>query len=312
MKAYGPLLTVMMLVVLSACAESRHDSVSSELSGAQGIMGAQLVDLKQDPLARVVILLEQYWDQDAAPRECTATLVGDQLLITAAHCVDGAEKKKLTPFPRPTHALSDKEYFAFLDYIYSHAPVFRARAKGDTSLLLDVVEVAIHPGYKSIKTSGVENDMALVRLASPVISAGALLKLKLDFEGKPAVGTSVVSYGYGKNKKTVFKGHLDLSGDQSLRRKEFNVIPTPKVLTEEKIDVSDSISFGSKPGDVAGGVCSGDSGGPLFVMKNGEYAIAGVLSRADGGCQLYGVSTSVSDYREWIQKQVAAWKLKLY
>ena len=297
--------------LVSACAESRQtDTLPSDSAVARsGIMGAQLADLKQDPLARAVVFLERY-DGGGDPLECTATLVGDQLLITAAHCVFGAEKKKLTPFPIQTHALSDREYFAFLDYVDAHAPMFHATAKGDPSLRFDVVEVAVHPDYKGSKPSGAESDIALIRLGSPVTSGAT--KTKLDFSTKPEIGNSVVSYGYGKNKRTLYEGHVELTGDQSLRHKEFAVIPAPKLFAEEKIDVSDSFLFGTRAGDAAGLICPGDSGGPLFVVKNDEYLVAGVLSRGDGGCQQYGVATSVSPYQTWIQKQATAWKLKLY
>jgi hypothetical protein len=54
-----------------------------------------------------------------------------------------------------------------------------------------------------------------------------------------------------------------------------------------------------------GGPCSGDSGGPAFVVRNSTEYVAGVTSYGDQDCTLYGVSTTVSEYASWIETFLA-------
>ncbi len=48
------------------------------------------------------------------------------------------------------------------------------------------------------------------------------------------------------------------------------------------------------------GTCSGDSGGPVFIQKNGKLFLAGLTSRGDFLCQSEGTYTSIPSHLEWI------------
>lgn len=50
--------------------------------------------------------------------------------------------------------------------------------------------------------------------------------------------------------------------------------------------------------------CNGDSGGPAFVMHEGEELLAGVTSFGDTGCDEYGFDTRVDVFADWIDEQV--------
>jgi secreted trypsin-like serine protease len=53
------------------------------------------------------------------------------------------------------------------------------------------------------------------------------------------------------------------------------------------------------------GACNGDSGGPAFVDPaddgiDGQWYVGGVTSYGDGTCALYGSSTRVPAFEDWI------------
>lgn len=52
------------------------------------------------------------------------------------------------------------------------------------------------------------------------------------------------------------------------------------------------------------GPCSGDSGGPAFLQRDGVPYVAGVTSFGDAYCQIYGVSTRTDAFGQWIDAYV--------
>ncbi|MBW1806944.1 MAG: trypsin-like serine protease [Deltaproteobacteria bacterium] len=49
-----------------------------------------------------------------------------------------------------------------------------------------------------------------------------------------------------------------------------------------------------------GGPCSGDSGGPAFITRDGQEYVAGITSYGDENCAYYGCSTTVDEYESFI------------
>lgn len=59
------------------------------------------------------------------------------------------------------------------------------------------------------------------------------------------------------------------------------------------------------------GICSGDSGGPAYVVQGGQLFVWGVASRGDSiplplvpKCMMYSIYTRVDSYQNWIQEAV--------
>lgn len=50
------------------------------------------------------------------------------------------------------------------------------------------------------------------------------------------------------------------------------------------------------------GTCSGDSGGPAFILINGTYYLWGITSQGDAECRNYGIYTNIVPYLKWIQQ----------
>lgn len=57
------------------------------------------------------------------------------------------------------------------------------------------------------------------------------------------------------------------------------------------------------------GACHGDSGGPAYIYKGGNYFLWGVTSRgaedADDNCTQFGIYTNALGYLDWIQATIA-------
>jgi secreted trypsin-like serine protease len=56
------------------------------------------------------------------------------------------------------------------------------------------------------------------------------------------------------------------------------------------------------------GTCSGDSGGPAFIQKGGNYLLFGVTSRGNLLCNEEGIYTSASAHSAWIEKTMQSLK----
>lgn len=60
------------------------------------------------------------------------------------------------------------------------------------------------------------------------------------------------------------------------------------------------------------GTCSGDSGGPAFILINGTYFLWGITSQGDQECRNYGIYTNIVPYLKWIQQTAELMKKQTY
>ena len=119
----------------------------------------------------------------------------------------------------------------------------------------------------SIPTDGKEfdwQDLALLKLASP-IPANYLPAALLNENDKLQAGDDVIMAGYGR---TVAQPNY--SGDGGigvLRSVQQKILQANYGQTEILASIKDR------------GACGGDSGGPLFIERNGKLFVAGIASR---------------------------------
>lgn len=201
---------------------------------------------------------------------CSATLIAPDVVLTAAHCVGWASPGVI--------------------FVYFGGDV---EAGGQW---VGVSKVMPHPRYSR---QGFEWDIGLLRLsgpapadATPIPALPAHLGLTVDDEG-----AEVEFVGFGRTESNTSGTKLTVPG--SIAR----VCDGPEVC-----------AYGGG-GEVAprafaysmsgGGPCSGDSGGPAFILRDGVEHVAGVTSYGDQDCVYYGVSTRPDSYASWIQAFVA-------
>lgn len=221
---------------------------------------------------------------------CSGSIISKTFVLTAAHCLSGEKKEDVV-----VAAGSD---------VVTYPTV--------KTTLPKVKEIYVHPEYDE-KT----NDIALIELESPI---SADIKPVAIFNGTiPESGFfAVEAYGYSpyiwSNTRDLlglirgeipvqYDGNIDGLGTRRLHGKVLSagVIPGSKSITLFQLN---------------GGICSGDSGGPVVVDIAGSKVQVGVNTSVAGlteetNCTAYAFVTPVANYIPWIQEKMKATKADL-
>lgn len=213
---------------------------------------------------------------------CGASLISEQWVMTAAHCVDGKTTAGIQAFV----GLHDKS---------------------DISVsAIKITKIIIHPDYDS-NTS--DNDLALLKLESVssviplnIINSSAALVLEGQADDLDNYADDVYAIGWGETED------IYLGSKPDILREVFMPYISNSVCNQSMDDqVTNNMMCA---GLITGGVdtCQGDSGGPLvFSDNNGiSWYQAGIVSWGYGCADAgnYGVYTRVEKYIDWIQRAV--------
>jgi secreted trypsin-like serine protease len=197
---------------------------------------------------------------------CTATAIGRDLLLTAAHCVQpGAEYKLLASEPG------------------ARPPVLKSIVRIERHPQFDIARLFNH-----LATA----DVALIKLAEPLPARVSAAPIAAGSE-TVTVGDSLVVAGYG----VAVRGDGRTGGTPRVATLVVTGQPGPL-----QIRLFDPITKGSSAGL---GACAGDSGAPAFRISGAGPTVVGVVSWSTGpnltaGCGgLTGV-TPLARYRGWI------------
>ena len=196
---------------------------------------------------------------------CTATAIGRDLLLTAAHCVQPGSEYKFLDNPASREAK-----------------------------LKDIARIERHPQFdlKRLFAHVATADVALIKLAEPLPARIPAAALGSENE-TVAVGDTFVVAGYG----VIVRGAEKLDG--VVRAATLVATSQPGTL---QIRLFDPRTKGDSAGL---GACTGDSGAPAFREENGRLAIIGVVSWSTGpkltaGCGGLTGITPIVRYRSWI------------
>lgn len=202
---------------------------------------------------------------------CTATAIANDLLLTAAHCVQPGADYKLA------------------DTWSAHTPTLKDIRRIERDPQFDLKKLFAH-----LATA----DVALAKLAQPL--PANIPPVPLDETAQPiAAGDAFVVAGYG----VTVRGDGRTGG--TVRAATLVATGTPNAL---QLRLVDPHTNDTRPGL---GACGGDSGAPAFRDDSGHLAIVGVVSWSTGpklsaGCGgLTGV-TPLALYRPWIEKTAQA------
>ncbi|GAA4616856.1 trypsin-like serine protease [Saccharopolyspora hordei] len=201
---------------------------------------------------------------------CGASLIDQEWLVTAAHCVDGQQPSNVQ---------------------------YRIGSSDRTSggELVEPDEFVVHPQAKQQQAG---YDLALVHLSRPVQAEPIAIA-----DSAPQPGTTLQLLGWGQTCPT------PKCGEPPVQLKELETTTTePANCTGsgEPFDASRELCIDNQQGRAS--ACYGDSGGPAVVREGSGYALVGATSRglAESCTEKPGVYTSVSAHADWISQVIGS------
>ncbi|XP_038215084.1 serine protease gd-like [Zerene cesonia] len=220
---------------------------------------------------------------------CSGTLVSDQHIITAAHCMQG--KNSIT-------SIKD---------IVVKVGVYNLEDWGDDiTVTLKLSSAAIHESYNA---TNLANDILVMTLERPVTFNANIIPACLwtsNADLNRIVGTTGVVTGWGASE-------LGPGGSGEPRMVRMPVVSTKECRASKpefhRLTSHKTLCAGDKKG---AGPCLGDSGGGLYILDNGRWRLRGVVSlslvsqNGDHTCNLneYVVFTDTAQYIPWIKEKM--------
>ncbi len=288
------MIVLIILICVSACSpvknkESRAKVLSARLDSIIG--GKDVPD--SSPIIHFTVALYDKKNHFV----CTGSLISENIVLTAAHCLD-------------TEAANIVVVFG-LD--------FSAFDSNDTKFLRSATAVKVHPDYNAGRTSDLDwNDIALVQFEGSVppgyapieiLQEASLLKATTPVQ-MAGYGASAVSFDEVTAKKdkkfqqAVGDGEIvcydktfshcyeiTFSGTDRLRLAESNI----EGFTEKEIRINEAKGQGT---------CVGDSGGPLLFQSAEKFFLIGITSRGSQFCDGPAIYTNALKYSEWLYRSI--------
>lgn len=281
--------------------------IREEAVPASGIVGLIIVkQLSRQGASLAKVQGGQVSNQNIATSICTGSIITEQLILTAAHCVFNDPGEKLLQViavfgGNMIKIAQDKELLKKVG-----RPVTALR---------------ISPLYKLKKDTPINNgDIAVLKFAGGLPPGFVTATFAPSLDAVKA-GDRVILAGYGitGNKQVMgtngqpMKGPdgeflyepIDKNSSGLLRYTVTKVIggltlnPSKQSIEMSQNTKTTEIAVDQKDGH---GACQGDSGGPAYAYINGKKYLWGVTSRGDGSCRTYGIYTNALVYGAWIQK----------
>ncbi|WP_374028869.1 trypsin-like serine protease [Bdellovibrio bacteriovorus] len=281
---------LLALSVLSACSgsdggkELKAEPASCEVTGSSfGIVGGEILG-SNNPLSESTVFVI-HKDIEGKTGICTGTLIDDDKVLTAAHCT--------TPGGRSQIAFTNNASCTIA------APKRTRRA---------VVDEAVHPDYtyfnKTLLNAG--RDLAIMKFSGG-IPEGYKVRALPSETYQASKDDQLVMSGYGVTSET--------AEDSGVLR--FTTAPASRVVSNFYMAIVKTTV--TVPGTIAvqqpsNGVCSGDSGGPLYVHDGRDLTLVGITSmgldvtatkekdmRICHGVSLF---TDLKPHLPWIKKQI--------
>lgn len=200
------------------------------------------------------------YSDDGHRYRCTATLIREDLLLTAAHCTDGVVGKVLVTFDPTIVAESTKP-------AQSPFPAADPAVGYTTTQLWDAGfesgTADTHPGYSNFTDMKNWNDVGVVTLDRPVDIAPATVAGLNTLDGIRTSNLSKTRFtavGYGTEVRKADSGpQKPTAMDYPLIRRWVDMYG--QKLTTQILQTNGSTTNGKDTGTT----CFGDSGGPVFL-----------------------------------------------
>lgn len=278
MKALPLLATVSLSLVLgaTACSPNSASLSSSNENSSFDIIGGTPIYERASQAARSVVLLDIKNRFGQSLGFCTATLIGPQTILSAAHCFDESRIKGFAGF--------DVRFTNNYDISNS------VTRKG--------LNYQRHGTYNS--TLRYDHDIAVATFQGGIPEGYGYVDIDMDTKANYANKTVYV-YGYGRSKDyTGRPGEDSWASIGQLHKGIMKVENTYSRFADRYWLNSEVPSF----------ICQGDSGGPQFFHEGGTLKVIGVNSAVLGkklpngfsSCKGIGQATKVAPFAGWIAK----------
>lgn len=294
------------LLTLAACSNNTAPVLSADNS--TGIIGGQPVTPNSELHSSIVGI----YDAEVGGI-CTGSLLPNNIVLTAAHCVG----------PNPSKM--------FVIFYANMNELFESNDQNQIKQYIRIVQKAVvHEGWnfgnknkasqkQSEQSQDTWNDIALLKFKGTIPAGFKPATLLSDISALKA-NASVTLAGYGVDKmqvtevnpkdypnldESVKKGEIICSADRSVCAKIES--SGSGLLRTTKVNISSVTSNEVILDQTHGtGACNGDSGGPAYIEANGQLLLWGITSRGSLGCDTDAIYTNALTYLDWIKKQVTA------
>ena len=290
------------LITLVSC--NPKSSTNQEKILDATIMNGKLVKIEDSIASSVVGIYDS-----KVNGICTGSLIAPNIVMTAAHCVPSrAQDVKIIFSTNINKTLNIKEQDG-LHELFLPAVDFRVGPTWDPKndiINVDTGDIAlikfkgnIPKGYKPATFLKDGSDLKIGQMVTLAGFGVDSVDMEEIDPKKYRKLDEAIEFGEvicsGKNKGnygTCYK--IEKNGDGPLRTASAPI----SFVHETEIRLNEKNA----------GTCNGDSGGPAYIQKDGQYFLFGVTSRGSDFCNEVGIYTNAIYYKTWIEDSIKAFE----